>query len=539
MPGEWIALALILMGAPRAPGAPGAGQAGVETGDALEFSRGGMGGGEQVRWDPATARVYYESTRFGRREKWDRRPSDEEWRGFWKTMDELGVWRWKEDDGRPCAPDSGSWRVVSKHGGKSLISGGCRGPKREEWEGFQAALTGLRGGREVAGRQVLVLVKSLKESQDWNARIRTAHAIGELGPGAATAVPALVESLGWPLPSGVPATEGHDLGVFAVQALVNIGDAAVPDLVQALKDESPARRRLAADALGQIAAMRTQPTSVISALTEALQDASARQAAARALARIDSRNGPVVAPILIEGLRDRDVKVAKYSASALGEIGAVTPAVVPALGRALDDPRIQHSVLGALWKIGPDAAAAVPALVTALKDDNEAVRQAAAHALQLIGEGAKDSVPALIDALSHDRNGGVRADAARTLGAIGPPAVVAIPALVDALRHGNAGYSVAMSAVIALAQIGEPAVPALIAALYVERLGPATRMANEGYQGPIYSDLENLRVGAAEALNRIGPRAQSAIPALTDALKDEHPRVREMAAHALTQIRRP
>jgi hypothetical protein len=54
-----------------------------------------------------------------------------------------------------------------------------------------------RGGPEDAGRQALVLAKTLTESQDWEARIRAAWAIAEHGPGAAPAASALIEALGW------------------------------------------------------------------------------------------------------------------------------------------------------------------------------------------------------------------------------------------------------------------------------------------------------------------------------------------------------
>jgi HEAT repeat protein len=44
------------------------------------------------------------------------------------------------------------------------------------------------------------------------------------------------------------------------------------------------------------------------------------------------------------------------------------------------------------------------------------------------------------------------------------------------------------------------------------------------------------RVGAAYALAQIGPRARASVPALAEALTDEHPRVREEAARALGKV---
>jgi HEAT repeat protein len=61
-------------------------------------------------------------------------------------------------------------------------------------------------------------------------------------------------------------------------------------------------------------------------------------------------------------------------------------------------------------------------------------------------------------------------------------------------------------------------------------------LSETGYQGPVFSDIENVRYYAAETLLRIGSPARSAVPALTEALRDEHPRVREIAARALKEI---
>jgi HEAT repeat protein len=147
-------------------------------------------------------------------------------------------------------------------------------------------------------------------------------------------------------------------------------------------------------------------------------------------------------------------------------------------------------------------------------------------------------MPALIDAARNDTNGGVRADAALALGAIGPAASEAVPVLVNNLRYGDAGYTVATGAAIALAQIGLRAVPALTAALKCDRLGAATPMSPTGYLGPVYPETENVRVYAAHALFYIGPPARDAIPVLRESLRDASQRVREAAAEALKKIDR-
>ncbi|MFH1830342.1 MAG: HEAT repeat domain-containing protein [Pseudomonadota bacterium] len=125
----------------------------------------------------------------------------------------------------------------------------------------------------------------------------------------------------------------------------------------------------------------------------------------------------------------------------------------------LEDPdlKVRSDAAYALSKIGPGAKAAIPALIVALKDQNENVRIDASIALGEIGPAA---VPALIEMLK-DPNWLVRSAAAFALGEIGPGAKAAFPALIATLKDKE----VDRRAVQALVQIGPAAVPALFAAL--------------------------------------------------------------------------
>lgn len=86
---------------------------------------------------------------------------------------------------------------------------------------------------------------------------------------------------------------------------------------------------------------------------------------------------------------------------------------------------------------------------------------------------------------------------------------------IEALRNKDDASH--QSAPGALAKIGSPAVPALVEALRDEH--------------------KDVRSSAAYALGRIGPDAKAAVPALVEALKDEDEGVRE-AAKALKTIQR-
>src|SRR5262249_7246673 len=123
----------------------------------------------------------------------------------------------------------------------------------------------------------------------------------------------------------------------------------------------------------------------------------------------------------------------------------------------------QGAVL-ALGKLGPGA---VPALAEALKDKEIVnVRLWAAWGLRRIGAEAKAAVPQLEAALK-DESRLVRFEAAIALWAISKQKS-AIPALIDLLKNKDA----------------------------------------------------NARWRSAEALERIGPKAKAAVPALLEALKD-------------------
>ena len=92
------------------------------------------------------------------------------------------------------------------------------------------------------------------------------------------------------------------------------------------------------------------------------------------------------------------------------------------------DKGYDHRVIRAIGEMGPDAKAAVPALVEALQNNDAYF--SALYALGDIGPDAKDAVPLLIDRLGK----GYPIDTepvALTLGMIGEPA---IPALLRVLK---------------------------------------------------------------------------------------------------------
>src|SRR5579871_3893503 len=152
--------------------------------------------------------------------------------------------------------------------------------------------------------------------------------------------------------------------------------AAVPYLIQALKDKDASICGVAAITLGQIGPGNKQ---VMSALIKALHDPrhELRSAAVFAIGLI----GPLAkaaVPDLILALQDQEI--ASSATYSLAKIGA--PAV-PSLIGALQNPdhEVRLHAIEALGECGRSARAAVPDLVRAMHDPDQSVHNAASDAL--------------------------------------------------------------------------------------------------------------------------------------------------------------
>src|SRR5260370_32293816 len=91
----------------------------------------------------------------------------------------------------------------------------------------------------------------------------------------------------------------------------------------------------------------------------------------------------------VGALSDKDAKTRRKAAEVLGNVGAVDPAIVPALTAALKDrdAKVRAEVVLSLLKIGPPAQDAVAALTEARNDRDATVRANAVKALDRITGG--------------------------------------------------------------------------------------------------------------------------------------------------------
>jgi HEAT repeat protein len=179
-------------------------------------------------------------------------------------------------------------------------------------------------------------------------------------------------------------------------------------------------------------------------------DAGVRWHAAAALLRL-GRAARGAAPALLLAMDDAVWTVRNAAGRALEEVAG--PEDVEALAHALGSPssETRYHVARALGRLGPRAAAAVPVLTAALRDEDWEVRMESVWALSAVGTAARPALPPLRDALS-DRDAQVRAAAAVALGAMdeGPVAAAALRRVVD----GDPEAEVRRAARAALERIG-------------------------------------------------------------------------------------
>ena len=401
----------------------------------------------------------------------------------------------------------------------------------------------------------------------------------------ATAVPVLRALL---------ADEEKLVRVAAVNATGSIGGSAIDavgELRTLLDDPSPEVRVHAALALWQVS---KRAELSIPVLLKCLDEAKAeiRCEAGFVLSFIGPPAKSAV-PALCDRLNDPDFQARASYIHAIGSMGPDAVQAVPSLIRVLTTKtgestsqmeaagnwqaeQFRLQVATALEKIGPRAAAAVPALTEALAEPYLCVQ--AALALHAIEPGSQTGVQALAELLlrasADPRLAYHGINAARALAVLGADAQTAVPALVDALQNTNRSVSVAAAEALwaithqanlvlpflrtclrdpnigkraldyeqltlaLLAQLGpqaQDAVPDLVGFIERDMFGAAAR--GDANRSQLYMILdESTRRQAARALGAIGPAAREAIPTLVAMSHDKRPAVRNAAIEALSRI---
>ena len=230
--------------------------------------------------------------------------------------------------------------------------------------------------QESTPEQVLPRLMAVLKDENPDLRRTAAQSLGKIA--RKEAVPALVEALRDP-DAGVRQQAAWALGMIGEEAL---GPGPSP-LAPLLFDPDPDVRAAAATALGLTGDTQAGIELLLERLQEPGTPADSKRLAAASLGGMEARSAVTA---LTRLLSDRDARVRRWAAAALGDIGDAR-SVAP-LGRLLTkdpDPGVRLEAAFRLGKLG--GAAARPALTAALTDPDENVRRAAVAALKERGAG--------------------------------------------------------------------------------------------------------------------------------------------------------
>ncbi len=298
------------------------------------------------------------------------------------------------------------------------------------------------------------------------------NAIQEIGP---SAVPYLARAFReGRLPRRVQ-RQGRDVQRWeiqdhAAQALKALGPAAaaaVPTLIECLRDGDKRIRSEAAQILGKTG-VATKP--VRGALLLALNDEDTAYHAAQALGVLGRKETNLVYELI--GVAGSGKKPAAYWATvALVDLGTKAAPALPVLIELSRNPSPDSDweAVKAIGMIGPDAAAAVPSLVRVVEAGGPWARKCAVISLGRIGPAATASLPVLRLLLEKEDERYTKADIARSLWRIDPgqlqPTLATAQSIVEkellaASSEGRISFGL-MSALDLLGELGTNALRAL------------------------------------------------------------------------------
>jgi HEAT repeat protein len=400
-----------------------------------------------------------------------------------------------------------------------LALGTLEAPKRDA---VPALLELLRKGDAATRERVLSLIYGMGEE----AR-PMAPKLGELANGAdeplALSSLGVLQRLGAHAVDALPAlritldstsVDRRRAALSVLSSLRVAAKALTPAVIARMKDPDDGIRMFACAVLADLA---PDPKLAVPALGEALGDKSSgvRRAAAGAL-RPMAADAVALLPKLSPLLEDMDPSTRAQAARTLGAFGAKAAGVVPALIKHLEtDPNhsVKDAALEALGAIGPLAKAALPAVMTVVKGQDEMLRRTAIHAAIDLGPSAAGEIPVLLEAarkVSAWFATGALERMGHKMGRAAAPALVKL--LVHDDRDVRRGAARGLGA---LGKDGGPEVPKLL-----ERI-----------------DDDSLRREIFGALRSIGPAAAAAVPKLVEMLTK--PAYRSEAFQTLSKIGGP
>jgi HEAT repeat protein len=281
-----------------------------------------------------------------------------------------------------------------------------------------------------------------------------------------------------------------------IGCLGQFGDPALPALADGLRHPSP---RVRAGVLrtiqyaGRSAKLRA---GVVSRLRD--PDPQVRVAAAAVLIAADPKRADVAVPVLAELAFDRSPSVRVEALAGLRQLGPAARPAVPALLRRVrsGDGGTRLGAAEALKAADPTTwRSFVPMFVGMLKSDSRRDRQRSITALRDTGPDARSALPALRERFA-DEDPTNRVLAAEAVYRIDPAAVAdAVGCLIDVLKDpglgGRTPYRQCRTAIRVLDRIGPPARAAAPALVELVRADPDAGFAPEAAVVAIRLDPEH------------------------------------------------
>jgi hypothetical protein len=287
-------------------------------------------------------------------------------------------------------------------------------------------------------------------------------------------------------------------------------DANLDSVDHRIKDLKNPDERVRKTAFESLAQQGPQAERALPALLEIFDRDDDDDYERRAAIDVFSAIGVAALPALVDAVRG-SAKARRIGAlRGLERFGGASKPAVPTLVALVEDAAqdadarlLAASVLG---KIGPGAEAAVPALVTALKGDDDALRKRAALSLMGIGMRKSEVFGPLFAALKDREYPNGRCGAATALGALGTDAEPAVPELKEIAADDWLPLDLRRSATQALGEIGPGARPTL------DQLASLLRDSEEA---------EDVRLDALNSLYRLRGKEVATLPAFIEAMSEE------------------
>jgi len=330
---------------------------------------------------------------------------------------------------------------------------------------------------------VPTLVDLLADGVADSIREEAATALGKIGKKAKSAVDPLVAML---------PTCRTNLAMRVIFALGGIGgaDQKVKAALSSLWMAADQSQHSQVQVAMALCKLKVEAKGLVAFLTRTLtahQDSALRKVAGEALAFCSANETDVVPALLSAALHDKDEKVREKANESLTSLKLSQEKAINLCAKQLKDSIYAEAALR------NSGALAIPVLVEALKEDDADVREKSLRILAGLGELAVTAVPAVTDALrAKDKD--IRLAAAKCLWNITKNPDGPVPVLVHLLSE----------------------------------------------KWPAAKDSAEIRrrflQTVIEALRRIGPPAQAAVPALLAKLSDENRLISESALSALKMI---